>query len=152
MTTDPFRLRPSAAVLEPPRRPRVIVASVSLLAVWWIYTLALDAALLADVGGAGNWIALAACTAAVAGVLRGLWRGGATARRVVQWFAAPVAIAFLGGIGSFLLIEPLPQAVRRSGTDPAVVAMLAGSLLAVLALLVSGLLVRTLAARAWCRH
>jgi hypothetical protein len=39
---------------------------MSLLAVWRAYTFAVDVALLAHVGGAGNWIALAVGTVAVA--------------------------------------------------------------------------------------
>ncbi|MEU7934990.1 hypothetical protein [Micromonospora echinofusca] len=135
---------------EPLRRPPAIVVSTLLLAFWWAYTLAVDVALLGEVGGVGNWVALVCCTGAVAVVLRGLWRGGPTAWRVVHRFAAPVALAFLTGAGIMLLFGPRLGSLITAPVDPALIAALAGGLLAVLALAASGLLVRTSPARAWC--
>ncbi|MGC4788747.1 hypothetical protein ACLQ22_13070 [Micromonospora sp. DT178] len=135
---------------EPMRRPPSIVISMVLLALWWAYTIVVAVALLGAVGGAGNWLALACCTAAAAAVLRGLWHGGPTAWRVVHGFAAPVAVAFLVGAGIMLLFGPRLGSLITPPVDPAFVATTAGGLLAVLALLVSGLLVRTAPARAWC--
>ncbi|WCN79456.1 hypothetical protein [Micromonospora sp. LH3U1] len=123
---------------------------MSLLAFWWAYMLAVDVALLAEVGGAGNWLTLAGCTVAVAAVLRGLWYGGPTAWRVMHWFAAPIAAALLLGIGNLLRVGPLPDALRSGEIDPAIAAAMGCGLLALLALLTGGLLVRTAAARAWC--
>jgi hypothetical protein len=135
---------------EPPRRPRSIIASMALLAFWWANTVAVNVALLADVGGVGNWLALAGCTVAVAAVLRGLWYGGPTAWRVMHWFAAPVAAALLLGIGSLLLTGGAPGTLRPAEIGPSLAAALVCGLLALLALLAGGLLVRTRPARAWC--
>jgi len=134
----------------PPRRPGSILASTSLLAFWWAFTLAVDVALLATTGGAGNWLALAGCTVAVAVLLRGLWYGGPTAWRVTHRFAAPVAAALLLGLGFLLLAGPPPGSLRPGTIEPATVVALGCSLPALLALLAAGLLVRTSSARAWC--
>ncbi|WP_433386792.1 hypothetical protein [Micromonospora sp. KLBMP9576] len=149
MTNEPPD-RPQPAGRGPTRRPASIVVSVSLLALWWAYALAVDIVLLGAVGGAGNWLALACCTVAAVAVLRGLWHGGPLAWRVVHRFAAPVAVAVLGGAGIMLLLGPSPGSLITPPVDPAFVAAAAGGLLTVLALLVSGLLVRTAPARAWC--
>ncbi|MGA3541826.1 hypothetical protein ACK8GE_21335 [Micromonosporaceae bacterium DT194] len=138
---------PSPTTRKLLRRPRSIVASTVLLALWWAYTLAVDVALLAEVGGAGNWLALAVCTVAVGAVLRGLWYGGSFAWRVMHWFAAPVAAAFLIGIGGLLFFGPLLEVLRSDETGLAIAAAMTCSLSALLA---SGLLVRTRPARAWC--
>ncbi|BCL13129.1 hypothetical protein [Micromonospora sagamiensis] len=151
MTGEPSRPRLSAGGRGPLRRPTSIVASMLLLASWWAYMFAVNVVLLAEAGGAGQWLALAGCTVAVVLVLRGLWRGGPTAWRVVHRFAAPVALAFLGGIGAMLVFGPRLGALITTPVAPATIAAMAGGLLAVLALLVSGLLVRTAPARAWCR-
>ncbi|MFC7530019.1 hypothetical protein [Actinoplanes sp. GCM10030250] len=150
MTTDRLHHVALPADRKPPRRPLSIVASMSLLAFWWAYTLAVDVALLAESGGAGNWLALAGCTVAVVGVLRGLWYGGPTAWRVMRWFAAPVAAALLLAIAGLLLGGPLLSALRTIEIDPALAAAMACGPLALFALLASGLLVRTAPARAWC--
>lgn len=83
-------------------------------------------------------------------MLRGLWHGGPTAWRVVRGFAAPVAVAFLVAAGIMLLFGPRLGSLITTPVDPALIATAAGGLLAVLALSVSGLLVRTASARAWC--
>ncbi|MEH1098795.1 hypothetical protein [Micromonospora sp. CPCC 205561] len=150
MTDEPSSPGPLTAGPEPLRRPASIVGSMLLLAFWWAYLLAVDVALLAEVGGAGNWLALAGCTVAVVVVLRGLWRGGQTAWRVVHRFAAPVAVTFLAGAASVLLLGPHLGSLVTTPVEPAVVVALAGGALAVLALLAGGLLVRTRSARAWC--
>ncbi|KOX03220.1 hypothetical protein ACWD6L_02885 [Micromonospora profundi] len=150
MISEPSHRESLPTVRRPLRRPPSIVASMSLLAFWWAYTIAVDVALLAHVGGAGNWLALAACTVAVAAVLRGLWSGGPTAWRVMHWFAAPVAAALLLGIGNLLRVGPLSGALRSGELDPGIAAAMACGLLALLALLAGGLLVRTSSARAWC--
>ncbi|MGC4805604.1 hypothetical protein [Micromonospora sp. DT233] len=138
------------AVRRPLRRPASIVATVLLLACWWAYLLAVDVTLLAGVGGVGNWIALAGCTVAVVAVLRGLWHGGPLAWRVVRALAAPVALAVLAGIGGMLLYGPSPASLISAPVAPAGIAAVVGGLLAVLALLGGGLLVRTASARTWC--
>ena len=150
MTNKPSGAGPLTAGREPLRRPSSIVASMVLIGFWWVYMLAVDVALLAEVGGAGNWFALACCTVAVAAVLRGLWHGGPTAVRVVRRFAVPVAVAFLAGAGTMLVLGPRLESLVTTPVDAVVVVTMAGGLLAVLALLVSGLLVRTGSARAWC--
>ncbi|MDT0533255.1 hypothetical protein RM555_30130 [Micromonospora sp. DSM 115977] len=150
MTDEPSEPGALPAGRESMRRPPSIVVSMVLLASWWAYTLAVVVALLGEVGGAGNWLALACCTAAAAAVLRGLWHGGPTAWRVVHGFAAPVAVAFLVGAGIMLLFGPRLGSLITPPVDPALIATAAGGLLAVLALLASGLLVRTAPARAWC--
>ncbi|KAB1158759.1 hypothetical protein F6X68_10245 [Micromonospora sp. AMSO12t] len=150
MTDEPLESGPLPAGREPMRRPSSIVISMVLLALWWAYTIVVAVTLLGAVGGAGNWLALACCTAAAAAVLRGLWHGGPTAWRVVHGFAAPVAVAFLVGAGIMLLFGPRLGSLITPPVDLAFVAATAGGLLAVLALLVSGLLVRTAPARAWC--
>jgi hypothetical protein len=144
---DPGRL---TAGREPLRRPAGIVMSTVLIAVWWAYALAVDVALLAEVGGAGNWLALGCCTVAIGAVLRGLWHGGPLAWRVVHRFAVPVAAAFLVGAGIMLVLGPNLGSLVTTPADPALIAAAGGGLLAVPALLASGLLVRTASARAWC--
>lgn len=69
---------------------------------------------------------------------------------MVQRFAAPVAVAVLAGVVSMLLFGPRLGSVITTPIDPTFIAAIAGAVLAVLALLVSGLLVRTAPARAWC--
>ncbi|MEW2377578.1 hypothetical protein AB0883_15970 [Micromonospora sp. NPDC047812] len=150
MTDEPLAPGLLPAGRAPMRRPPSIVISMVLLALWWAYTIVVAVGLPGAVGGAGNWLALACCTAAAAAVLRGLWHGGPTAWRVVHGFAAPVAVAFLVGAGIMLLFGPRPGALVTPPVDPAFVAATTGGLLAVLALLVSGLLVRTAPAHAWC--
>ncbi|MEU4772635.1 hypothetical protein [Micromonospora sp. NPDC023644] len=150
MTGQSLDPAPLTSGREPLRRPASIVVSMLLLASWWAYTVAVDVVLLAEVGGAGNWLALACCTAALAAVLRGLWHGSPTAWRVVHRFAAPVAVAFLVGAGIMLVFGPRLGSLITTPVAPAHLAAATGGLLAVLALLVSGLLVRTAPARAWC--
>lgn len=146
MISKPLRPGPAATG----RRPPSIGASVLLFAFWWVYVLAVDIALLAEVGGTGNWLALGGCTVAVGVLLRGLRRGGPTAWRVAQRFAVGVGLAFLGGAGTMLLFGPRLGSLIAPPVEPVVVVGMLGGLLAVLALLVSGLRLRTASARAWC--
>jgi hypothetical protein len=146
MISEPLRPGPAATG----RRPPSISAGVLLFAFWWVYVLAVDIALLAEVGGVGNWLALGGCTVAVGVLLRGLRRGGPTAWQVAQRFAVGVGLAFLGGAGTMLLFGPRLGSLVTSPVEPAVLVGIAGGLLAVPALLLSGLLLRTASARAWC--
>jgi hypothetical protein len=144
MISEPWR--PSQAVIG--RRPPSI--SVLLFAFWWVYVRAVDISLLAEVGDAGNWLALGACTVAVGVLLRGLRRGGPIAWRVAQQFAVGVRLAFLGGAATMRLFGPRLGSLIKPPVEPIAVVGIPGGLLAVLALLVSGLLLRTASARAWC--
>ncbi|SCG18807.1 hypothetical protein GA0070610_5158 [Micromonospora echinofusca] len=150
MTDEPLGPGPPTMGREPSPRPSSIVASILLLAFWLAYTVAVNTVLLADVGGTGNWLTMVCCTVVAAAVLRGLWRGSPTAWWVVHRFAAPVAAAFPVGLGIMLLFGPRLGSLVTPPIDPAFIAATAGAVLAVLALLVSGLLVRTAPARAWC--
>jgi hypothetical protein len=148
MTSE--RLHPGPAATG--RRPSSISASVLLFACWWAYVLAADIALLAEVGGAGNWLALGGCTVAVGFLLRGLRRGGPAARRVAQRLALGVPLAFFGGAATMLLFGPRLGSLITSPVEPVVLLGILGALLALLALLASGLLLRTASARAWCER
>ncbi|MGC4895630.1 hypothetical protein [Micromonospora sp. DT31] len=150
MTDERVEPGPLASGREPLRRPSSVVGAVLLLAFWWAYTLAVDVALLAEVGGAGNWLALAGCTVAVVAVLRGLWHGSPTAWWVVHGFAVSFALAFLVGAGVMLLVGPRLGSLITTPLAPVFVVAIAGGLLAVLAPLAGGILVRTAPARVWC--